>query len=121
MEATIRRYLEKECKKLIARHESLIRQSKHDQKRFKKRTGQAAGNPKSYRPQYWEAHPHFDLMDWPKASVPTHTKCRQPFVFQFRSPGEVCERSQFSPSLTHRSPIICIASCFAAMLTDLAR
>ncbi len=60
MEATIRRYLEKECKKLIARHESLIRQSKRDQKRFKKRTGQDAGNPKSYRPQYWEAHPHFD-------------------------------------------------------------
>ncbi len=60
MEATIRRYLEKECKKLIARHESLIRQSKRDQKRFKKRTGQDAGNPKSYRPQYWEANPHFD-------------------------------------------------------------
>jgi RNA-directed DNA polymerase len=60
MKATIRRYLEKECAKLIARHESLIRRNKLDQKHFEKRTGQTAGSQQSYRPEYWDFHPHFD-------------------------------------------------------------
>jgi retron-type reverse transcriptase len=60
MEASIRKYLEMECTKLIARHESHIRQRKRDQKRFKKRTGKTAGDPKSFRPEYWDANPHFD-------------------------------------------------------------
>jgi RNA-directed DNA polymerase len=60
MEATIRKHLERECAKLISRQQSHIRQSKHDQTRFTKRTGQAAGSPASYRPEYWDLHQHFD-------------------------------------------------------------
>jgi RNA-directed DNA polymerase len=60
MEAIIRRYLKEKCTKLIARHEALIRRNKRDQKRFKNRTGKLAGNSASYRPEYWDLHPHFD-------------------------------------------------------------
>jgi hypothetical protein len=60
MEAKIRHYLEKECAKLIARHESLIRRNKLDQKHFEKRTGKPAGSQSSHRPEYWDFHPHFD-------------------------------------------------------------
>src|SRR5260370_38809853 len=59
-QAAIRRYLEMECRKLISRHESMIRRNKRDQGHFEKRTGRSAGRPSSYRPQYWELHPHFD-------------------------------------------------------------
>ena len=60
MEATIRNYLKKECAKLISRHESVIRRNKLDQKHFEKRTGKKAGIQNSYRPEYWDFHPHFD-------------------------------------------------------------
>jgi hypothetical protein len=60
MESTIRQYLEKECAKLISRHESLIRRNKLDQRHFEKRTGKKAGIQQTYRPEYWDFHPHFD-------------------------------------------------------------
>jgi RNA-directed DNA polymerase len=60
MEATIRRHLERECEKLIARHQSHIRQSKRNQGRFQKRTGQVPGSPPSYVPEYWNLDPHFN-------------------------------------------------------------
>jgi len=60
MEATIRGYLEKECDKLISRHEALIRRNKLDQLHFEKRTGKPAGPQSSYRPEYWDFHHHFD-------------------------------------------------------------
>lgn len=60
MEATIRKHLERECAKLVARQQSHIRQSKRNQERFTKRTGNAAGHPASYRPEYWDLHHHFD-------------------------------------------------------------
>lgn len=52
--------LEREARKLIRRHSTVLRQAAEYRKRFAKRTGKIPGQPTSKQPLHWSIESHFD-------------------------------------------------------------